>query len=133
MKWFVLAVMMLASAVPRAETAQRCAISGTWAGTGDDTAGIHWTFTLELGEQDGKVRGTFHWKSKSYAGDEEVRGTINCAAHTMSLTGVTSNGSVGTAVYTLALDDKLASFRGDWKCPRGDNCGAPGTLAATKR
>jgi len=57
------ALVAIAPAVPHAEAAVRCSVAGSWAGVGDDAAGNHWTFTLDLVDNDGAVSGTFHRKN----------------------------------------------------------------------
>jgi hypothetical protein len=108
----VLLVAATASATPE----QRCRVAGTWSGTGDDTAGNHWTFTLELAENTGEVSGVFHWKHPVYAGDEYFRGKVDCAKRTMSLVANRAEGNVGTGSYSIVFAADYGSFIGKWTC-----------------
>ncbi|HTR53273.1 MAG TPA: hypothetical protein VMJ10_21405 [Kofleriaceae bacterium] len=110
----------------------RCIVAGTWTGSGDDVAGTHWTFVLELAEHDGVVTGTFHWKTKAGAGDEHVRGRLDCEKATLVMSGSSVSGGLATADYHLTLGGDSKTMRGPWTCQSQVPC-IEGQLAGTRR
>ena len=106
-----------------------CILAGPWRGTAIDVEGTRWRFELAL-EQNGRaITGAFDWVgSNGSRGRERVAGTVNCAAHQLTMRGVALEhaNSLGLARYALRLDTAYTTLDGRW------TGGVPGTMRGSR-
>lgn len=104
-------------------------VAGRWAGTGKDTAGTGWTFTLKLKQRRCKLTGSFRWNADDgHRGTELVRGTVDCKRR-FKVRGYQLKdlkGDLTTTRYRAVFSKDLRGIKGRWLD------GIPGTFKGRK-
>lgn len=105
-------------------------VEGRWFGTGVDTDGTGWKWTLTLKQQGCKLQGAFRWQStEGSSGKELVRGTVDCKRR-LQVRGYQLKdvkGALITTRYRATFSKDLRSIKGRWLD------GVPGRFKGRKR
>ncbi len=104
-------------------------VAGRWTGTGVDTDGTGWTFTLELKQRRCRLSGSFRWRSADgHSGTELVRGTVDCKRRLKVRGHQLKNvkGALTTTRYRGVFSKNLRTVKGRWLD------GVPGTFKGRK-